>query len=298
MAFDFQRVVLNEGELYSGTTPDQSDYPAAARGNRNAPEKENQGLPVQGNLETEMSTPVYRSEDDGHSAPHLSNQEALLFARVRQLQDELRQARGHFNVQHPVDEYVSSPGVPGNNTGYSNGNVNYAFSVEVTRTWDMPERIEGVFGCLPVGCTQAVIKLADRYFTVYQGNAPVPSQPAVPPSGVGQQNPNAFPVTVVISGGTATVTVVNGLTVGPGDGTYVVPAYGSIAVTYSVAPTWVWSNAQSAALLTPLLFSLPSPVGCILNQDDDRLLLMNGVLTQGPTHFELTGYAHELYGNA
>jgi hypothetical protein len=72
---------------------------------------------------------------------------------------------------------------------------------------------------------------------------PSVSQPAVPASGVAQQNTNAFPVKVVISGGTATATTVNGITVGGGDGTYTVPAYGSIAITYSVAPTWVWSSA-------------------------------------------------------
>jgi hypothetical protein len=67
------------------------------------------------------------------------------------------------------------------------------------------------------------------------------AQPAVPASGAAVQNPNSFPVTVIISGGTATVTSVNGIVVGAGDGTFVVPPYGSISVTYTVAPTWVWS---------------------------------------------------------
>lgn len=80
-------------------------------------------------------------------------------------------------------------------------------------------------------------------------SAPVPSQPAVPASTVAQQNTNAYPVTVVISGGTATSTSVNGIVVGAGDGTFVVPPYGSISVTYSVAPTWVWSNANTASPL-------------------------------------------------
>jgi hypothetical protein len=67
------------------------------------------------------------------------------------------------------------------------------------------------------------------------------TQPAVPASTVAVQNTSNQPYTVVISGGTATVTTVNGVVVGGGDGTYVVPAYGSIAVTYSVAPTWTWT---------------------------------------------------------
>jgi hypothetical protein len=69
--------------------------------------------------------------------------------------------------------------------------------------------------------------------------------PAVPASTVAQQNINGVPVQVVISGGTATSTSVNGVVVGGGDGTYVVPAYGSISVTYSVAPTWTWTSLQS-----------------------------------------------------
>lgn len=67
--------------------------------------------------------------------------------------------------------------------------------------------------------------------------------PAVPGSAAAIQNPYPFAVTVVISGGTATATTINGQLVGPGDGTYIVPAAGSISVTYSVAPTWAWSLA-------------------------------------------------------
>jgi hypothetical protein len=72
-------------------------------------------------------------------------------------------------------------------------------------------------------------------------STPAVGQPAVPASGVAQENNNAFPVRVVISGGTLTAVVVNGVTVGNTAGTYTVPAQGAIFVTYSVAPTWVWS---------------------------------------------------------
>jgi hypothetical protein len=78
-----------------------------------------------------------------------------------------------------------------------------------------------------------------------------PSQPAVPASTVAQQNANAYPVNVVISGGTVTAVTVNGVQVGSGDGTYIVPSAGSIAVTYSVAPTWVWSNASTTGSAAP-----------------------------------------------
>ena len=80
-------------------------------------------------------------------------------------------------------------------------------------------------------------------------SAPVPSQPAVPATGVAQQNVNQFPVQVVISPNGATITnvSVNGITVGTAAGTYTVPANGSISIAYSVAtPTWVWSNLNTA----------------------------------------------------
>jgi hypothetical protein len=77
-------------------------------------------------------------------------------------------------------------------------------------------------------------------------SAPVPSQPTVPASTVAQQNVNQYPVQVVVSGGTVTAVFVNGIQVGSGDGTYTVPANGSISITYSVAPTWVWSNLNVA----------------------------------------------------
>jgi hypothetical protein len=74
---------------------------------------------------------------------------------------------------------------------------------------------------------------------------PTPSQPAVPATGVAQQNANAYPVSVAIAANGATITAVtvNGVQVGSGAGTYTVPAGGSISIAYSVAtPTWVWSN--------------------------------------------------------
>jgi hypothetical protein len=65
--------------------------------------------------------------------------------------------------------------------------------------------------------------------------------PAVPASTVAVQNTNVVPVTVVITGGTMTAVVVNGVTVGTGAGTYVVPVAGTISMTYLVAPTWAWA---------------------------------------------------------
>src|SRR3984957_7924549 len=95
------------------------------------------------------------------------------------------------------------------------------------------------------------VKIVSAQMTAIAGT--VPSQPAVPASTVAQQNTNNFPVTVVISGGTATSTSVNGVVVGGGDGTFVVPAFGSISVTYSVAPTWLWTGVASPDTLAVFL---------------------------------------------
>lgn len=74
-----------------------------------------------------------------------------------------------------------------------------------------------------------------------------PLTPAVPATTVPVTNNSSQAASVTISAGTITNVSVNGATVGAGAGTYVVPAGGTIAITYSVAPTWVWSQAQSVA---------------------------------------------------
>lgn len=67
------------------------------------------------------------------------------------------------------------------------------------------------------------------------------STPAVPASTTPVTNTSPLTATVVISGGTVTNVSVGGVTAGSGDGTYTVPAGVTIAVTYSVAPTWTWT---------------------------------------------------------
>jgi hypothetical protein len=87
---------------------------------------------------------------------------------------------------------------------------------------------------------------------VYNPGSVQPVTPSVPASTVAATNPNAFPVSVVVTGGTLTAVVVNGVQVGTTAGTYIVPGNGTISITYSVAPTWAWSNAVtgSAAAVT------------------------------------------------
>ncbi len=75
----------------------------------------------------------------------------------------------------------------------------------------------------------------------FTSGVPAVVTPTVPATTVAQQNPYSQPVQVVITGGTITAVIVNGVTVGTAAGTYYVPAYGSISITYSVAPTWAWN---------------------------------------------------------
>jgi hypothetical protein len=71
--------------------------------------------------------------------------------------------------------------------------------------------------------------------------APGISSPAVPLTTVPVTNGTGTVVAVTISAGTLTSVVVNGTQAGTTSGTYLVPAGGTIAVTYSVAPTWAWA---------------------------------------------------------
>lgn len=103
-------------------------------------------------------------------------------------------------------------------------------------------------------------KRAEAWITsaVSEG-APTVTTPAVPASTVAAQNPNNFPIQVVITGGTLTAVVVNGVTVGTAAGTYFVPAYGAISVTYSAAPTWTWTAA--APFPVPIVYVADNQAG-------------------------------------
>jgi hypothetical protein len=65
--------------------------------------------------------------------------------------------------------------------------------------------------------------------------------PSVPASGTPVTNPSPMPATVVISGGTMSNVVINGVSVGTGAGTYTLPQGATITLTYTVAPTWTWT---------------------------------------------------------
>jgi len=67
------------------------------------------------------------------------------------------------------------------------------------------------------------------------------STPSIPASGTPVTNTSPVSATVVVSGGTVSNVVVNGVSVGTGDGTYTVPSGQAITLTYSSAPTWTWT---------------------------------------------------------
>ena len=64
--------------------------------------------------------------------------------------------------------------------------------------------------------------------------------PVMPASTVALTNPFGLPCTVYVSGGTVTVIAVDGTTLGLISGAIQLGATDHIALTYSVAPTWVW----------------------------------------------------------
>lgn len=66
------------------------------------------------------------------------------------------------------------------------------------------------------------------------------TQPAVPSSTVAQTNTFSVDATVYVVGGTVTAITVAGAATGLTSGAVRVPAGQTIAITYSVAPTWQW----------------------------------------------------------
>jgi hypothetical protein len=91
-------------------------------------------------------------------------------------------------------------------------------------------------------------------FTSYFENAGTTAAPAVPGSGTPLVSTLNWSVLVTITGGTMSNVVINGVSVGTGAGTYVLPALGTITLTYTVAPTWTWTAIQTEhnVLKTPI----------------------------------------------
>ena len=84
------------------------------------------------------------------------------------------------------------------------------------------------------------LRSADLQFTSFWNSTVTVNTPSVPSTTVPVTSTYAFAVLVTVIGGTVSNVTINGSTVGTGDGTYVLPAFGTITLTYSAAPTWSW----------------------------------------------------------
>lgn len=76
--------------------------------------------------------------------------------------------------------------------------------------------------------------------TNYASITGVLTAPAVPLSTTALTNPFPFAMHVTVAGGTVSQIAVNGTNLNVTSGTVKVPANGTITLTYTVAPTWVW----------------------------------------------------------
>lgn len=74
-----------------------------------------------------------------------------------------------------------------------------------------------------------------------------PTTPAFPTTGTAVKNTNPYAVNVSITAGTVSHIKINGTSTGLTSGNFVVPSGGSVAVTYTGTPTWVWTNADGAS---------------------------------------------------
>ena len=93
--------------------------------------------------------------------------------------------------------------------------------------------------------TTATIPTEDSGGKLYGGFQPAPdagyiTPPAVPATTVTYTNAFDSDAAVTVSGGTVTVIAVDGHATGITSGTVIVPVGKTIAITYSVAPSWNW----------------------------------------------------------
>lgn len=92
-----------------------------------------------------------------------------------------------------------------------------------------------------VGLSPTVDGAANLRITACRRAKGAVTAPAVSSSTVALQNPFWRDAVVNITGGTVTVIKVDGATTGLTSGTVIVPSGKTVAITYSVAPTWVWT---------------------------------------------------------
>lgn len=95
----------------------------------------------------------------------------------------------------------------------------------------------------------------DMQFTSFWDYSDAVSAPGFPLTTVPVTNTTGAPVFVDLSSGTVTEVYINSVSAGTTDGYYLLPAGGTISVTYTGSPTWTWT-AQGAA--HNILSSLPT----------------------------------------
>jgi hypothetical protein len=111
-------------------------------------------------------------------------------------------------------------------------------------------------------------------------SAPTVNTPAVPSSGTATTNlvtnSTGTVVQVTVTGGTLTFVFVNGVQAGTTAGTYLVPAGGTISITYSVAPTWAWALPPISAGVSAGGLALPfSPTGTNVAFSQGQVLVVD-----------------------
>lgn len=127
-------------------------------------------LVPQGGLEAELSVDVRGGEAAGRGPNQRDVQLDYMYSALRDLQDVLRVRRHNYDIQHPVDEYESSSGLPVAQS-YVAFNDTFGFVVQLQRMWDLPSKIDRIVYALPLGTTLAVAKLGERFVPLYNGVA-------------------------------------------------------------------------------------------------------------------------------
>lgn len=128
-------------------------------------------LPAQGPLQNESERSIYVSQQ-GTAAVEITEAQFIMHTNAIIARFLKRLHRKAFAYTHPVDEYTPQPG----NVAASLQTVT---PLELTRTWDIPERIESILYSFPTGTTLAVAKLGDRYIVLYSGTATATQTTAV-----------------------------------------------------------------------------------------------------------------------
>jgi hypothetical protein len=94
---------------------------------------------------------------------------------LRMVKAQERTARLAFDQSHPVDEYQWTQGIPQNPAAAP---APYTAAIQLTASWEVPERIESIIATVPVGATAAIVKLADRWINIHPNTGTALTAPA------------------------------------------------------------------------------------------------------------------------